>query len=107
MLNKNDVGKDGWFSNKAKNLAKRLNEQIKFSNAYNRDKLSTAFSNAGEAENLGLLANFAAYGGQLFKNGGGIHIKKANRGKFSEYCGGKVTSECIARGKHSSSPAVR
>lgn len=107
LVNKNDVGKDGWFSNKAKNLAKRLNEQIKFSNAYNRDKLSTAFSNAGEAENLGLLANFAAYGGQLFKNGGGIHIKKANRGKFTEYCGGKVTSECIARGKHSSSPAVR
>lgn len=107
LVNKNDVGEDGWFSNKAKNLAKRLNEQIKFSNAYNRDKLSTAFSNAGEAENLGLLANFAAYGGQLFKNGGDIHIKKANRGKFTEYCGGKVTSECIARGKHSSSPAVR
>lgn len=107
LVNKNDVGKDGWFSNKAKKLAKRLNKQIKFSNAYNRDKLSTAFSNAGEAENLGLLANFAAYGGQLFKNGGGIHIKKANRGKFTEYCGGKVTSECIARGKHSSSPAVR
>lgn len=107
LVNKNDVGKDGWFSKKAKNLAKRLNAQIKFSNAYNRDKLSTAFSNASEAENLGLLANFAAYGGQLFKNGGGIHIKKANRGKFTEYCGGKVTSECIARGKHSSSPAVR
>lgn len=107
LVNKNDVGEDGWFSNKAKNLAKRLNEQIKFSNAYNRDKLSTAFGNASEAENLGLLANFAAYGGQLFKNGGGIHIKKANRGKFTEYCGGKVTSECITRGKHSSSPAVR
>jgi hypothetical protein len=27
-----------------------------------------------------------------FKNGGsGIHIKKKNRGKFTEYCGGKVT----------------
>lgn len=42
-----------------------------------------------------------------FANGGKIHIKKANRGKFTEYCGGKVTSECIARGKKSSSPAVR
>lgn len=42
-----------------------------------------------------------------FAEGGGIHIKKANRGKFTEYCGGKVTSECIARGKRSSSPAVR
>lgn len=42
-----------------------------------------------------------------FKDGGGIHIKKANRGKFTEYCGGKVTSACIAKGKRSSSPAVR
>lgn len=42
-----------------------------------------------------------------FAGGGGIHIKKANRGKFTEYCGGKVTSECIARGKRSSSPTVR
>lgn len=42
-----------------------------------------------------------------FAKGGKIHIKKANRGKFTEYCGGKVTSECIARGKKSSSPAVR
>ena len=48
-----------------------------------------------------------------FKQGGvlsgksGIHIKKENRGKFTSYCGGKVTSECIARGKHSSNPAIR
>lgn len=37
----------------------------------------------------------------------GIHIKKANRGKFTSYCGGKVTSACIARGKASSNPAIR
>lgn len=42
-----------------------------------------------------------------YKSGSGIHIKKANKGKFTDYCGGKVTSECIARGKHSSSAAVR
>lgn len=42
-----------------------------------------------------------------FKDGGGTHIKKANRGKFTKYCGGKVTSACIAKGKRSSSPAVR
>lgn len=41
------------------------------------------------------------------KGGSGIHIKKANRGKFTEYCEGKVTSECIAKGKRSSDPAVR
>jgi hypothetical protein len=30
-----------------------------------------------------------------FKKGNKIHIKKANRGKFTDYCGGKVTNECI------------
>lgn len=44
---------------------------------------------------------------EIFKSGGKIHIKKKNRGKFTEYCGGKVTSECIARGKNSSNPAIR
>lgn len=43
----------------------------------------------------------------MFAKGGKIHIKKANRGKFTDYCGGKVTSECIARGKRSKSAAVR
>lgn len=31
----------------------------------------------------------------------GIHIKKKNRGKFTEYCGGNVTEECINRAKNS------
>lgn len=42
-----------------------------------------------------------------FKKGGGIHIKKENRGKFTDYCGGKVTSACIAKGKASSNPTIR
>ena len=50
---------------------------------------------------------------KLKKQGGilsaksGIHIKKANRGKFTDYCGGKVTSACIAKGKASSNPTIR
>ena len=44
---------------------------------------------------------------EFLKKGSGIHIKKENRGKFTDYCGGKVTSECIARGKASSNPAIR
>lgn len=43
----------------------------------------------------------------FLKKGNKIHIKKANRGKFTDYCGGKVTSECIARGKRSSDPKIR
>ena len=38
---------------------------------------------------------------------GGIHIKKKNRGSFTRWCNGKVTEECIRRGKNSSNPAIR
>ena len=41
------------------------------------------------------------------KKGNKIYIKKRNRGKFTEYCGGNVTNECIQRGKNSSNPAIR
>lgn len=44
---------------------------------------------------------------EMFKKGHKIHIKKANRGKFTDYCGGKVTSECIRRGKNSPDPKIR
>lgn len=37
----------------------------------------------------------------IFKKGSGIHIKKKNRGKFTEYCDGKVTQECIDKAKNS------
>lgn len=43
----------------------------------------------------------------IFKKGGRIHIKKENRGKFTEYCGGKVTQECIVKGKNSKDPKIR
>jgi hypothetical protein len=42
-----------------------------------------------------------------FKSGGTIHIKKKNKGKFTDYCGGKVTEECIRKGKNSSNPTTR
>lgn len=44
---------------------------------------------------------------QEMKKGGPIHIKKQNRNKFTEYCGGKVTQECITRGKNSPDPKIR
>ena len=44
---------------------------------------------------------------EAFKKGNKIYIKKENRGKFTDYCGGKVTSECIQRGKNSSDPKIR
>lgn len=43
----------------------------------------------------------------LLKKGSGIHIKKSHEGRFTEYCGGNVTEECIRRGKNSSDPKIR
>lgn len=120
-FSQSDIGKDGWFSNKAKNKYKELKKQQDIA----RNRALTAFDNAVDSidtsTDLNALANFAADGGPLimrytglmspfgnrFAKGGKIHIKKANRGKFTKYCGGKVTSECIAKGKRSSNPAVR
>jgi hypothetical protein len=42
----------------------------------------------------------------FLKNGSGIHIKKKNRGKFTSYCGGKVTDECIRKAKASGNPTL-
>ena len=44
---------------------------------------------------------------EKFKKGSGIHIKEKNKGSFTRWCGGNVTSECIQRGKNSSNPKIR
>ena len=151
---KSDIGKDGWFSNKAKKKYRELKKQQDIA----RNRALTSYENAADAADtqadLNAMASFAAFGGPLgiwggygsgaigyelakenlgikalnaankgrltslpnsfespelntFAKGGKIHIKPENRGKFTKYCGGKVTSECIAKGKRSSDPAVR
>lgn len=46
---------------------------------------------------------------RLLKKGGKpkIHIKESQKGSFTSYCGGKVTNECIQRGKNSPDPKIR
>lgn len=151
---KSDIGKDGWFSSKAKKKYKQLKTQQDIA----RNRALASYDNAVNAADtqtdLTALANYAAFGGPLgiwegygngaigyelakenlgikalnaankgrltslpnsfespelntFAEGGKIHIKPENRGKFTKYCGGKVTSECIAKGKRSSDPAIR
>jgi len=36
-----------------------------------------------------------------------IKIKASKKGTFTTYCGGKVTTKCIAKGKKSPSKAIR
>ena len=42
-----------------------------------------------------------------YKKGSGIHIKESTKGSFTKYCNGKVTNECIQRGKNSPDPKIR
>ena len=43
----------------------------------------------------------------MAKNKTKIHIKKKNRGKFTDYCGGTVTQSCIDRAKSSGNPTLK
>lgn len=45
--------------------------------------------------------NIEIFGVPYLKKGSGIHIKKKNRGKFRQYCGGEVTDKCIQKAKKS------
>ena len=117
-ISKSGIGKDGLFSNKATNTYNELLNQQNIARNKVLASYTNAINTADNQSNLNMLANYAAYGGPInifdsgvidhkLAKGGKIHIKKANRGKFTDYCGGKVTSECIARGKRSKSAAVR
>ena len=51
--------------------------------------------------------NFQIFSIPVFNKGSKIKIKKKNRGLFTEYCGGKVTQECINKAKKSKNPILR
>lgn len=99
------IGKDGWFSNKAKNKAADLRRQVEAGVDYVQNTLENNAENIGETQMQSLLSNYAAYGGPLFAEGGKIHINPENRGKFTETKRrtGKTTEELT----HSSNPLTR
>ena len=83
---KSDIGKDGWFSNKAKNKYKELKKQQDIA----RNRALTSYENAADAadtqSDLNAMANFAAFGGPLSIWGGygsgaiGYELAKENLG---------------------------
>lgn len=99
------IGKDGWFSNKAKKKAADLRRQIEEGNAWVQNSLNNNAENISTTQMQNLLANYAAFGGPLFAEGGRIHIKPENRGKFTETKRrtGKTTEELT----HSKNPVTR
>ena len=62
---KSDIGKDGWFSNKAKNKYEELKKQQDIA----RNRALTSYENAADAadtqSDLNAMASFAAFGGPL------------------------------------------
>ena len=85
-FSKSDIGKDGWFSNKAKNKYKELKTQQDIA----RNRAWASYENAAKAAytkaNLNAMANFAAFGGPLDIFGGygggaiGYELAKENLG---------------------------
>nr|UVM96617.1 MAG: hypothetical protein [Bacteriophage sp.] len=85
-FSKSDIGKDGWFSNKAKKKYKALKKQQDIA----RNRALTSYENAAEAadtqSDLNAMASFAAFGGPLgiwggYGNGAiGYELAKENLG---------------------------
>ena len=82
-INRSDIGKDGWFSNKAKKLTNKLRAQAEVANTRLYNNFNQAADIANDNQFLQSMYNVGAFGGPLFKEGG-IMIKKENRGKFTE-----------------------
>lgn len=98
---------DGSINNdRITQLVKFLKSKGKDTNNLSRQDLAVLEKQFQNQSGDDVLRSYDQMSG-LFKSGGGIHIKKKNRGKFTEFCGGKVTEECIQKGKHSSNPTTR
>ena len=101
------IGKDGWFSTKAKRKANDLREQLNEANLFALDTLQNNANNITETTMNNLEANYAALGGFLnqYSDGGSIYIKPENRGKFNatKKRTGKTTEELT----HSKNPLTR
>ena len=101
------IGKDGWFSTKAKRKANNLREQLNEANLFALDTLQNNANNITETTMNNLESTYAALGGFLnqYSDGGSIYIKPENRGKFNatKKRTGKTTEELT----HSKNPLTR
>ena len=75
-FNKESIGKDGWFSNKAKKKYNSLKTQAEEAEQFQMNTLENNAQNIADAIQQTLLANYSAYGGP-------IHIKPSKKGTFT------------------------
>ncbi len=75
-IDQSEVGTDGWFSNKAKNLTADLNKKREAANLAAQNAFATGAENIENSQLQGLLSNYMAKGGK-------IYIKPSKRGTFT------------------------
>lgn len=97
VVNKNDIGKEGWFSNKVTNLAKELTTGNMYANNNATIKYMDSVDKVDYNNDFAALKNQTAFGGPLmmrysgpmspfgkrFDTGGNIYIKPSKRGTFT------------------------
>lgn len=100
-VRKSQVGKDGWFSNKAQNKTRELNENIQEANERALLNLSNTARNVEQIGDANILSNFMAKGGK-------IHIKPSKRDTFKAQTTkmGMGVQEAVSH-KDKYSPAMR
>lgn len=76
IISQDEVGTDGWFSNKAKNLTKTLNEQRNAANLAAQNAFAVGADNIEDRQLNDLLSNYMAEGGK-------IHINPSKKGTFT------------------------
>lgn len=117
-FSKDSIGSDGWFSNKAKDKWRNLLDEKSKAEDWVQRSLANNALNIANNTLASMEANYTAYGGPLtvrysglmspfgnqFREGGGIHIKKKNRGKsFGGYLydeGGNLYTSVPNIGQH-------
>lgn len=96
-VNKNDIGKEGWFSNKVSNLAKELTTLNMYANNNATANYAGSVEKVDTMNDFNALKNQTAFGGPLmmrytgpmspfgkrFDTGGNIYIKPSKRGTFT------------------------
>lgn len=76
------IGKDGWFSNKAKDKAANLRDQIEAGNTHVLNTLTNNAQNIQDTQMQNLLGNYTAFGGPVLHSKGKKKYKEGGNLKF-------------------------
>ena len=78
-VSRKEVGSDGLFSNKAKNLTKKINKNRQIANAHTIAALNESANSLDSNNDFNLMSTFAAYGGAINKSHNTTNYTSFNR----------------------------